>query len=64
MLESSTNPDLSVTVSNASAESYTLTVMLIVAIIGIPFVLLHTAGAQYLFSGRISSPRATTEGAV
>ena len=53
MLKSSTNPELSMTVSNASAESYTLTVMLVVAIIGIPFVLLYTAGVQYLFSGKV-----------
>lgn len=41
------------TVSNASAESYTLTVMLVVAIIGIPFVLLYTAGVRYLFSSKV-----------
>jgi cytochrome d ubiquinol oxidase subunit II len=53
ILKSSTNPAFSMTVSNASAEHYTLTVMLVVAIIGIPFVLLYTAGVQYLFSGKV-----------
>ena len=53
MLKSSTNPAYSMTVQNASAASYTLTVMLVVAIIGIPFVLLYTAGVQYLFSGKV-----------
>ncbi len=53
MLKSSTNPNFNMTVSNASADSYTLTVMLVVAIIGIPFVLLYTAGVQYLFSGKV-----------
>jgi cytochrome d ubiquinol oxidase subunit II len=53
MLKSSTNPNFNMTVSNASAESYTLTVMLVVAIVGIPFVLLYTAGVQYLFSGKV-----------
>jgi cytochrome d ubiquinol oxidase subunit II len=53
MLKSSTDPDFHMTVSNASAESYTLTVMLVVAIVGIPFVLLYTAGVQYLFSGKV-----------
>jgi cytochrome d ubiquinol oxidase subunit II len=53
MLKSSTNPAYSMTVQNASAESYTLTVMLVVAIVGIPFVLLYTAGVQYLFSGKV-----------
>jgi cytochrome d ubiquinol oxidase subunit II len=53
MLKSSTNPNFNMTVSNASAESYTLTVMLVVAMVGIPFVLLYTAGVQYLFSGKV-----------
>ena len=53
MLKSSTSPAYSMTVSNASADHYTLTVMLVVAIIGIPFVLLYTAGVQYLFSGKV-----------
>jgi cytochrome d ubiquinol oxidase subunit II len=53
MLKSSTNSAHSMTVSNASADHYTLTVMLVVAIIGIPFVLLYTAGVQYLFSGKV-----------
>ena len=53
MLKSSTNPNFNMTVSNASAESYTLTVMTVVALVGIPFVLLYTAGVQYLFSGKV-----------
>jgi cytochrome bd ubiquinol oxidase subunit II len=53
LLKSSTDPAYSMTVSNASADHYTLTVMLVVAIIGIPFVLLYTAGVQYLFSGKV-----------
>ena len=53
MLKSSTDPNFNMTVSNASADGYTLTVMLVVAIVGIPFVLLYTAGVQYLFSGKV-----------
>ncbi len=53
MLKSSTDPAYSMTVTNASAASETLTVMLVVAIIGLPFVLLYTAGVQYLFSGKV-----------
>jgi cytochrome d ubiquinol oxidase subunit II len=53
MLKSSTDPSFSMTVTNASAASETLTVMLVVAIIGLPFVLLYTAGVQYLFSGKV-----------
>ena len=53
MLKSSTDPSFSMTVTNASAASETLTVMLVVAVIGLPFVLLYTAGVQYLFSGKV-----------
>ena len=53
MLKSSTDPAFSMTVTNAAAASNTLTVMLIVAIIGLPFVLLYTAGVQYLFRGKV-----------
>jgi cytochrome bd ubiquinol oxidase subunit II len=53
LLRSSIEPKFSMTVSNASAASETLTVMLIVAVIGIPFVLLYTAGVQYLFRGKV-----------
>jgi cytochrome bd ubiquinol oxidase subunit II len=53
LLKSSTDPAFSMTVTNASAENYTLTVMLVVAIVGLPFVLLYTAGVQYLFSGKV-----------
>jgi len=53
MLKSSTDPNFNMTVSNASAQHETLVVMLVVAIIGIPFVLLYTAGVQYLFSGKV-----------
>jgi cytochrome d ubiquinol oxidase subunit II len=54
MLKSSTKPSFSMTVTNASAASNTLTVMLIVAIIGLPFVLLYTAGVQYIFRGKVT----------
>jgi cytochrome d ubiquinol oxidase subunit II len=54
MLKSSIKPSFSMTVTNASAASNTLTVMLIVAVIGLPFVLLYTAGVQYLFRGKVT----------
>jgi cytochrome bd ubiquinol oxidase subunit II len=41
------------TVSNASSASETLTVMLVFALMGIPFVLLYTAAVQYLFRGKV-----------
>jgi cytochrome d ubiquinol oxidase subunit II len=53
MLRSTTHPASSMTVTNASAASETLTVMLIVAVIGLPFVVLYTAGVQYVFRGKV-----------
>jgi cytochrome bd ubiquinol oxidase subunit II len=53
LLPSTTDPAYSMTVTNSASASETLTVMLIVAIIGLPFVLLYTAGVQYLFRGKV-----------
>jgi cytochrome d ubiquinol oxidase subunit II len=52
LLISSTDTAYNLTVSNAAAADNTLTVALIVAIIGMPFVLLYTAGVYYIFRGR------------
>ncbi|MCB0152065.1 MAG: hypothetical protein KDE01_30970, partial [Caldilineaceae bacterium] len=35
------------------SQANTLTVMLIMALIGMPFVLLYTAGVYYIFRGRV-----------
>lgn len=53
MLKSTTKDAFNMTVTNASAANDTLTVMLVVALIGMPFVLLYTAGVQYLFRGKV-----------
>ena len=53
LLTSTIDPKNTMTVSNASSASETLTVMLVMAAIGIPFVLLYTAGVQYLFRGKV-----------
>jgi cytochrome bd ubiquinol oxidase subunit II len=53
MLTSTIKPAYDMTVSNASSDGNTLTVMLVVAVIGMPFVLLYTAGVQYLFRGKV-----------
>jgi cytochrome d ubiquinol oxidase subunit II len=53
LLISSTDPKYSMTVANAASAAATLTVMLVVAVIGMPFVLLYTAGVQYLFRGKV-----------
>ena len=53
LLVSSLKSAYNMTVSNAASAPLTLTVMLIVAVIGLPFVLLYTAGAQYVFRGKV-----------
>lgn len=53
MIPSSIDAAYSLTVQNASAADETLTVMLVVAVIGMPFVLLYTAGVYYFFRGRV-----------
>ncbi len=53
MIPSATDPAFSLTVHNAAAADDTLTVMLVFAVIGMPFVLLYTAGVYYFFRGRV-----------
>ena len=53
MLPSSTNRAYDLTITNAASAENTLTVMLVIAVIGIPFVLLYTAGVYYFFRGRV-----------
>ena len=52
LLISSINNDYNLTVDNSASASNTLTVMLVVALIGIPLVLLYTAGIYYFFRGK------------
>jgi cytochrome d ubiquinol oxidase subunit II len=52
LLISSTDSAYNLTTANAAAADNTLTVALVVAIIGMPFVLLYTAGVYYIFRGR------------
>jgi cytochrome d ubiquinol oxidase subunit II len=54
LLISNIDAKYSLTLSNAASASETLAVMLIVAVIGLPFVLLYTAGVQYLFRGKVT----------
>src|SRR5262249_21859462 len=53
LLVSTTGSTYNMTVTNASSSHTTLVVMLVVAIVGLPFVLLYTAGVQYLFRGKV-----------
>ena len=47
-------PERSLTVTNASSSHLTLTVMLIIALIGVPIVLAYTAYVYRTFRGRLS----------
>jgi len=53
MLPSSTDTANSLTIYNSASQQNTLTVMLVIAVIGLPFVLLYTAGVYYFFRGRV-----------
>jgi cytochrome d ubiquinol oxidase subunit II len=54
---SSTNPDWSLTIYNASSSQYTLTVMSIVALIFVPIVLAYQGWTYYMFRKRISTEK-------
>jgi cytochrome bd ubiquinol oxidase subunit II len=47
-------PDLSLTVERAASSDLTLTVMLIIAVIGVPLVLAYTAFVYWHFRGKVS----------
>jgi len=53
LLISTTNPEYNLTIFNAASQTNTLTILLIIAVIGIPFVLLYTAGVYYIFRGKV-----------
>jgi cytochrome d ubiquinol oxidase subunit II len=52
LLISSLDPAYNLTTQNAAAAENTLTVALIVALIGMPFVILYTIGVYYIFRGK------------
>jgi cytochrome d ubiquinol oxidase subunit II len=54
---SSTNPEWSLTIYNASSSQYTLTVMSVVALIFVPIVLAYQGWTYYMFRKRISTKK-------
>ncbi|MEZ4597119.1 MAG: cytochrome d ubiquinol oxidase subunit II [Chloroflexota bacterium] len=52
LLISTVDPAYSLSTTNAASADGTLVVCLIVALIGIPFVLLYTSGVYYIFRGK------------
>ncbi|HMN48663.1 MAG TPA: cytochrome d ubiquinol oxidase subunit II [Ignavibacteriaceae bacterium] len=55
VMVSSTNPDWSLTIYNASSSPYTLKVMTIVAVIFVPVVLAYQAWSYWIFRKRVST---------
>jgi cytochrome d ubiquinol oxidase subunit II len=53
MIVSTENPDYSLTVARAASTEKTLGIMLIVACLGIPFVLAYTATIYWVFRGKV-----------
>lgn len=53
LLLSTVDPAYHLTVFNSASQANTLQVMLIIALIGMPVVLLYTAGVYYFFRGKV-----------
>ena len=54
---STTNPDWSLTIYNASSSQYTLTVMSVVALIFVPIILVYQGWSYYIFRKRIGTAK-------
>ncbi len=54
LVTSTPNPDNSLTIYSAASSQKTLGIMLIVAIIGMPFVVAYTAIIYWVFRGRVA----------
>jgi cytochrome bd ubiquinol oxidase subunit II len=54
LLISTIDQAYNLTIFNAASEEPTLVVALIIALIGMPFVLLYTAGVYYIFRGKVT----------
>lgn len=50
---SNPNPEFSLTIYNAASSQKTLNIMLIVALIGVPFVLAYTISIYWIFRGKV-----------
>jgi cytochrome d ubiquinol oxidase subunit II len=53
MVASDPNPEYSLTIYNAASSQKTLNIMLIFALIGIPFVLAYTVSIYWVFRGKV-----------
>jgi cytochrome d ubiquinol oxidase subunit II len=53
MVMSTPNQEFSLTIYNAASSQKTLGIMLIIAIIGIPFVIAYTVSIYWIFRGKV-----------
>jgi cytochrome d ubiquinol oxidase subunit II len=53
LVPSSPNPEFSLTIYNAASSAKTLQIMLIIALIGLPFVLAYTVSIYWIFRGKV-----------
>ena len=53
LIHSSLNPDWNLTVHNAASSPKTLRIMLVIAVLGMPFVLAYTAVVYWVFRGKV-----------
>jgi cytochrome d ubiquinol oxidase subunit II len=60
MVPSWPNPEWGLTIYNAASSTGALTVMLIIAAIGVPLVLAYTASIYYIFRGKVKSLDSTS----
>jgi len=51
------HPEYSLTIANAASSRTTLTIMLIIALIGMPLVLAYTVSIYWIFRGRVKADR-------
>lgn len=54
LVKASNDPALSLTIYNASSSTLTLTVMLVIALIGMPIVIAYSAYVYNIFKGKVS----------
>jgi cytochrome d ubiquinol oxidase subunit II len=57
LIVSSLNPEWSLTVTSAASTHKTLTIMAIVALLGMPFVLAYTAVVYWVFRGKVETSK-------
>ncbi|CAN5393254.1 cytochrome d ubiquinol oxidase subunit II [soil metagenome] len=57
MIPSSTNPEFNLTIYNAASSQKTLGIMLIVAAMGLPFVMAYTVAIYWIFRGKVKIGR-------